>query len=106
MGAGALVATAFALVIGAAAFRLRGAYFAIGTLALGEILRITAGNVLPEISTLPAATIARYRLADRYYLALALAVVTLGVVATLARSRAGSACRRSARTRRRPRPRA
>src|SRR2546430_7062032 len=32
-------------------FRLRGAYFAIGTLALGEILRITVGNVLAEIST-------------------------------------------------------
>ncbi len=35
----------FALVIGAPAFRLRGAYFAIGTLALGEILRTTVGNV-------------------------------------------------------------
>ena len=89
MGAGALVATAFALLIGVVAFRLRGAYFAIGTLALGEILRITVGNVLAEISTLPAATIAGYRLADRYYLALALAVVTLGVVGALGHSRAG-----------------
>jgi len=89
MGAGAVVATAFALLIGIVAFRLRGAYFAIGTLALGEILRITVGNVLAEISTLPAATIAGYRLADRYYLALALAVVTLGVVGALGHSRAG-----------------
>ena len=56
MAAGAAVATAFALLIGAAAFRLRGAYFAIGTLALGEILRTTVGNALPEISTLPAAS--------------------------------------------------
>ena len=55
MLAGALMATAFALVIGAPAFRLRGAYFAIGSLALGEILRTTVSNVLPEISTLPAA---------------------------------------------------
>ena len=89
MCAGAAVATAFALLIGAVAFRLRGAYFAIGTLAIGEILRLTVGNVLSEISTLPTATIARYRLADRYYLALALAVVTMAVVALLARSRAG-----------------
>jgi branched-chain amino acid transport system permease protein len=59
MAAGAAVAAAFALLIGAAAFRLRGAYFAIGTLALGEILRATVGNVLPEISTLPAASPAR-----------------------------------------------
>src|SRR5438552_849980 len=86
---GALAATAFALLVGAVAFRLRGAYFAIGTLALGEILRITVGNVLPEVSTLPTATIGAYRLADRYYFALALAAVAVGVVAALERSRAG-----------------
>src|SRR5439155_63862 len=86
---GALAATAFALLVGAVAFRLRGAYFAIGTLALGEILRITVGNVLPEVSTLPTATIGAYRLADRYYFALALAAAAVGVVAALERSRAG-----------------
>ena len=89
MAAGAVVAAAFALIIGVAAFRLRGAYFAIGTLALGEILRATVGNVLPEISTLPAAAIAGYRLADRYYLALGLAAVSVAVVAALAASPAG-----------------
>jgi branched-chain amino acid transport system permease protein len=87
--AGAMVATAFALLIGAAAFRLRGAYFAIGTLALGEILRATVGNVLPEISTLPATSIAAYRLAPRYYLALGLAAVSVLAVAGLERSRLG-----------------
>jgi branched-chain amino acid transport system permease protein len=89
MAAGALVATGLALVIGAAAFRLRGAYFAIGTLALGEILRTTVGNVLPEISTLPTPAIATYRLADRYYLALGLAAVSVVTVAGLAASRLG-----------------
>ena len=89
MLAGALVATAAALVIGVAAFRLRGAYFAIGTLAVGEILRTTVNNVLPEISTLPAATIATYRLSHRYYAALALAALSVVVVAALASSRAG-----------------
>jgi branched-chain amino acid transport system permease protein len=89
MAAGAAVATGFALLIGAAAFRLRGAYFAIGTLALGEILRTTVGNALPEISTLPAASIAGYRLAARYYLALALAALSVLAVAALARSRLG-----------------
>jgi branched-chain amino acid transport system permease protein len=89
MAAGALLATTFALVIGVAAFRLRGAYFAIGTLALGEILRTTVNNVLPEISTLPAATIATYRLRQRYYAALALAAVSIVVVAGLASSRLG-----------------
>ena len=87
--AGAAVATLFALLIGVAAFRLRGAYFAIGTLALGEILRTTVSNVLPEISTLPAATIAAYRLTERYYLALALAAISVLAVAGLAGSRLG-----------------
>jgi branched-chain amino acid transport system permease protein len=89
MAAGALVATAFALLIGVAAFRLRGAYFAIGTLALGEILRTTVGNILPEISSLPTASIAAYRLSQRYYLALALAAVSVAAVAVLAASRLG-----------------
>jgi branched-chain amino acid transport system permease protein len=87
--AGAAVATLFALVVAAPAFRLRGAYFAIGTLALGEISRATVNNVLPEISTLPAATIAGYRLAHRYYLALGLAALSVVAVALLAGSRAG-----------------
>src|SRR5207302_10838976 len=89
MGAGAAVAVVFALLIGAAAFRLRGAYCAIGTLALGEILRITVGNVGAESSTRPAATIAGYRLAHRYYLALALSAVAVAVVAALGGSRLG-----------------
>ena len=89
MAAGAGVAVAFGLVIGAPAFRLRGAYFAIGTLALAEILRISAGNSLPEISTLPAATIAGYRLVERFYLALALAALSVAVVAWTAASRLG-----------------
>jgi branched-chain amino acid transport system permease protein len=89
MAAGALVAAVFALLIGAAAFRLRGAYFAIGTLALGEILRATVNNVLPEISTLPAATIGAYRLSQRYYLALGLAAASVIAVAALAGSRLG-----------------
>jgi branched-chain amino acid transport system permease protein len=89
MTAGTVVATAFALVIGVAAFRLRGAYFAIGTLALGEILRSTVGNVLPEISTLPVADIGGYRLVHRYYLALGLAALSVITVAWLAGSGLG-----------------
>jgi branched-chain amino acid transport system permease protein len=89
MLAGAVVAVAFALAVGGAAFRLRGAYFAIGTLALGEISRITINNTLPEISTLPAGTIATYRLATRYWLALALAALSVLAVAWLAGSRLG-----------------
>jgi len=77
------------LTIGIPAFRLRGAYFAIGTLGLAEILRITVGNALPIVSTLPAGFIAGYDLAHRYYLALVLAVLSTSALAWLMRSRLG-----------------
>ena len=89
VAAGALVATAFGILIGVPAFRLRNAYFAIGTLGLAEILRITVGNLMPEISTIPAAALASYNIVPRYYLTLALAVLCVAVVAVLVRSRVG-----------------
>jgi branched-chain amino acid transport system permease protein len=89
LAAGALVATAFGIVIGVAAFRLRGAYFAVGTLALAEILRITVGNLMPQISTIPAAALASYSIVPRYYLALALSMLCVTLVALLARCRVG-----------------
>jgi len=89
MTAGAALAAGAALLIGAAAFRLRGAYFAIGTLALGEILRSTVSNVLPEISTLPTKVIGTYSLTHRYYLALGLAALAVIAVTALSISRLG-----------------
>jgi branched-chain amino acid transport system permease protein len=89
MAAGAAVATAAGLALGLVAFRLRGAYFAIGTLALAEVLRLSVGNALSEISTLPAATIAGYRLTARYYAALGLALASVLVVTALVGSRLG-----------------
>lgn len=89
LSAGALVATAFGCLIGVPAFRLRGAYFAIGTLGLAEILRITVGNLLPEISTIDAAELASYDIVPRYYLSLALAIGCVALVAALVPSRVG-----------------
>ncbi|MGH7335650.1 MAG: branched-chain amino acid ABC transporter permease [Candidatus Rokuibacteriota bacterium] len=89
MVAGAAVSTAAGIAVGLMAFRLRGAYFAIGTLALAEILRLTVGNVLSEISTLPAPIIAGYRLTARYYAALGLALGSVLVVTALVASRVG-----------------
>jgi branched-chain amino acid transport system permease protein len=89
LAAGAVVATVFGVLIGGPAFRLRGAYFAIGTLALAEILRITVGNLMPEISTIPTTALASYSLVPRYYLGLALATVSVAVIAIVIRSRIG-----------------
>lgn len=87
--AGGAVAVTFALVIGVPAFRLRGIYFAIGTLALGEILSVTVGNRLPTVSALPAQYLATYELTPRYYLVLALAILTTVVTYALVNSRLG-----------------
>ena len=84
--AGGLAAVAFAMLIGAPTFRLRGAYFAIGTLGVAEVLRITVSQNVPFISSMPGPLMASYDLAPRYYLALALAVATTGAAYLLLRS--------------------
>lgn len=84
---GGLASAGAALLVGIPTFRLRGAYFAIGTLALAEGLRITVGNTNPLISTLPAKIIATYDLLPRYYLALGLACATMLATYLLLRSR-------------------
>jgi branched-chain amino acid transport system permease protein len=87
--AGGLLAVAFALLIGAPTFRLKGVYFAIGTLALAQILNVTVGNVFPTIAALPVEELTTYQLAPRYYLLLGLAVVVVGVSYLLVKSKYG-----------------
>jgi len=87
--AGGSVAVAFALFIGIPAFKLRGAYFAIGTLALAQILHVTVGNEFPTITSLPAQLLATYQLLPRYYLFLILALLTVGIAYLLVNSRLG-----------------
>jgi len=85
--AGGVAAASFSLVIGAPTFRLRGAYFAIGTLAVAEVLRITVGQNQPYISNMSGPMIASYNLPTRYWAVLALAVATCAVAYLLLRSR-------------------
>ncbi|MEW5961573.1 MAG: branched-chain amino acid ABC transporter permease [Chloroflexota bacterium] len=87
--AGGVVAVAFALLIGLPAFRLKGVYFAIGTLALAQILYITVGNILPKISSLPAEALVAYQLVPRYYLLFGLAIFAVGTAYVLVNSRWG-----------------
>lgn len=83
---GGAASVVFSLLIGVPTFRLRGAYFAIGTLGVAEVLRITVSQNIPFISSLPGPLIASYTLAPRYFLALGLAVVTTGTAYLLLRS--------------------
>ena len=89
MMVGCAVAVGFALIIGIPAFKLRGVYFSIGTLALAQILFVTVGNEFPLISALPAKALATYDLLPRYYLFLAMAVATVGAAYWLVHSRIG-----------------
>ena len=84
---GGLAAVAFAMLIGVPTFRLRGAYFAIGTLAVAEVMRITVGQNQPFISTMSGEMIASYNLPLTYYVAFALALATTGAAYLLLRSR-------------------
>lgn len=86
---GGIASLAFGLIIGVPTFRLRGVYFAVGTLALAEALRLTVGNVFPTITTLPDQLTTQYNLTSRYELALGLAVVTTLAAYFLLRSRMG-----------------
>jgi branched-chain amino acid transport system permease protein len=87
--AAGVVALAFAMLIGVPTFRLRGTYFAIGTLGLAEVLRLTTANALPAISNMPTEYVAQYNLALRYELGLALAAASVFSAWWLLHSRFG-----------------
>jgi branched-chain amino acid transport system permease protein len=87
--AGGVAATLFALIVGVPTFRLRGAYFSMGTLGLAEALRIAVSNVFPNINALPAQITDEYDIVNHYYLALLLAVVATVVAFVTLTSRLG-----------------
>ena len=87
--AGGVVAVVFSLMIGAPAFKLRGAYFAIGTLALGQVLYVIVGDRWPMITSLPATQLATYSISSRYYLFLAFSLISIATAYVLANSRFG-----------------
>jgi len=80
-----------ASVIGFPAFKLRGHYFAIGTLALSMIASITVQNIFPGVSFSPPQFLSKYSLVPIYYMALTTAAITLVLVSTLSRSKLGLA---------------
>jgi branched-chain amino acid transport system permease protein len=88
---GGLAGAVLASFIGIPALRFRGVYFAIGTLALAEALRITVGNLFPRTVYIPTAHITTYNLIPRYYLALVLAVIIQIVVYAIIHSKIGLA---------------
>jgi branched-chain amino acid transport system permease protein len=87
---GPIVSVVISLPIGMIAFRLRGPYFALATLALGEIFRIlftnlTFTNGAKGILIMPAITSKVFY----YYLGLAALLITVGVCYLIVRSKIG-----------------
>jgi branched-chain amino acid transport system permease protein len=94
--AGAVVAALFALVISYPVFRMRGIYFAIGTLILPEVLRVwfsywrPVGNVYQGMGAGYSVTgVAGVTLVDTYWLGLAVAAASIIVVHLILRTRLG-----------------
>jgi branched-chain amino acid transport system permease protein len=86
----ALIVTAVAAaVIGVPMLRFRGIYFSVGTLALAVGVFLTAGNLWPGISSLPAEALRAYEFHGRYFSALGVVVVTVLFAAWLKRSKIG-----------------
>ena len=94
---GALIAVPVAALI----FRLRGAYFAIGTWVVAEVFRLLASQIsvlgggsgisLPAAVVVAMAPSRQAREFEVYWLALALTAVVLGAIVALLRSRHGLA---------------
>jgi len=93
MVAGGVSALAMSMIVGGPVFRLRGVYFICSTLAAAEIMRITVGNILPNVSSMPAQSLANYDLSARYWLGLALAAITILATYLLVNSKPGLAMR-------------
>jgi branched-chain amino acid transport system permease protein len=87
--ASGLIALLFAMIIGVPTFRLHGTYFAIGTLGLAEVLRITTATNRTQVSSLPTDYVAAYDLTARYELGLVLASACVLAAWWLLRSRVG-----------------
>ncbi len=83
------VTAAVAAAVGLPMLRFRGIYFSVGTLALGVAVWITAGNVWPGISSLPADALREYEFTGPYYVALGVVAVVVAVSMWLKRSKLG-----------------
>ncbi len=95
------VAALIAIPVAALTFRLRGAYFAIGTWVVAEVFRLLASQIsvlgggsgisLPAAAVIAMAPTRQAREFEIYWLALALTVIVLAAIVALLRSRHGLA---------------
>jgi branched-chain amino acid transport system permease protein len=91
ISAGSVSAVVLAALIGLPTLRLRGMYFAVGTLALAQAAQTIVANIFTRSVSMPGTFSANYSLTPRYYLGLLLVVITMAVVYLVTRSKVGLA---------------
>jgi branched-chain amino acid transport system permease protein len=91
LGASSLSSLILASAIGFPAFKLKGHYFSIGTLALSMIALITVQNTLPGVSFVPQEYLKTYSLLPIYYMALIVGLISISFVLWLTHSKLGLA---------------
>ena len=88
---GGLGAAFLAAIVGIPCFRMRLAYFPIGTLALSMIALLTVSNIFIAASALSPQLLKSYEIFSRYYLALFIVLLSIIAIHYLVRSRSGLA---------------
>lgn len=83
------VTAVVAAIVGIPMLRFRDIYFAIGTLALGVAVSITAGNLWPGITSLPADALRDYDFTSRYFTTLGVLLAAILVSVWLRHSKVG-----------------
>ena len=88
---GGLAAALLAAIVGIPCFRMRLAYFPIGTLALSMIALLTVSNLFIAAGALSPELLKSYEIFSRYYIALFIVLLTMIAIYYLVRSRPGLA---------------
>ncbi|OGO24691.1 MAG: hypothetical protein A2144_06360 [Chloroflexi bacterium RBG_16_50_9] len=89
--AGSLSTTLFAVIIGIPTLRLKGMYFAVGTLALTQALQVIMQNIFTRSISTRGDYVQAYDISSRYFVGLALVVVVLLAIYLIRHSRLGLA---------------
>jgi branched-chain amino acid transport system permease protein len=91
ISAGSLSAVILSALVGLPTLRLRGMYFAVGTLALAQAAQTIVANIFTRSVSMPGSFSGTYSLTPRYYLGLVLVAITMAVVFLVTRSKVGLA---------------
>ena len=88
---GSLSTIIFAVFIGIPTLRLKGMYFAVGTLALTQALQVIMQNIFNRSIAAPGKFVQSYNIVTRYYLGLGLVALVMVAVYLIRRSKLGLA---------------